>query len=240
MRKIIVVIGAFAVVVWLLVRPKTAMSKIIVIIGAPGAGKGTQSRLLSEMYGYPQISTGDILREMARSDTPLGRNIKETIAAGELVSDEILAEVILNRTSQPDCNEGYILDGYPRTLDQARLLEELAAKQGKRIYLARIIVSEEGLFKRLTGRRVCPKCGEIYNIYFRPPKIEGVCDLDGSPLTQRIDDRPESVSRRFEEYRRSTAPLIEYYQQTGRLIELNGERPVNEVFGELSAATGGA
>jgi adenylate kinase len=215
------------------------MSKIIVIIGAPGAGKGTQSRLLSEKYGYPQISTGDILREMARADTPIGLKIKETMAAGRLVSDEILAEVIRARTSQPDCSDGYILDGYPRTLDQARLLEELASKQGKEIRLARIVVSEEVLFKRLTGRRACPNCGEIYNIYFRAPKINEVCDLDGSPLTQRNDDQPEPVSRRFEEYNRSTAPLIDYYRQSGRLIEIDGELPVNEVFNQLLASIDG-
>src|SRR5215813_13836111 len=215
------------------------MSKIIVIIGAPGAGKGTQSRLLSEKYGYPQISTGDILREMAQADTPLGRKIKETIAAGQLVSDEILAEVIRTRTSQPDCKNGYILDGFPRTLNQAHLLEELASKQGKQALLARIVVSEEAMFKRLTGRRTCSKCGEIYNVYFRPPKVEGVCDLDGAPLTQRSDDTPEAVSRRFEEYRRSTAPLIDYYQRSGRLIELNGERPVSEIFDQLSAVLDG-
>ncbi len=212
------------------------MSKIIVIIGAPGAGKGTQSRLLSEKYGYPQISTGDILREMARADTPLGRRIKETMASGQLVSDEILAEVIQTRTSQPDCEKGYILDGYPRTLEQARLLEELASKQGKQVHLARVVVSEDTLFKRLTGRSACPGCGEIYNSYFRPPRVEGVCDLDAEPLTRRIDDNPESVTRRFEEYKRSTAPLIDYYQQSGRLTVLNGELPVNEVFEKLDAA----
>lgn len=215
------------------------MSKIIVIIGAPGAGKGTQSRLLSEKCSYPQISTGDILREMARADTLLGQKIKETMAAGQLVSDEILAEVIRARTSQPDCGNGYILDGYPRTLDQARLLEELASKQSKQIHLARIVVSEEALFKRLTGRRQCPTCGEIYNVYLRPPKVDEVCDLDGVSLTRRSDDNPESVGKRFEEYRRSTAPLIDYYRQSGRLIELNGELPVNEVFEKLWAAIGG-
>src|SRR5215470_12094774 len=214
------------------------MSKIIVIIGAPGAGKGTQSRLLSEKYGYPQISTGDILREMALADTPLGGSIKETIGKGELVSDEILAEVIRTRTSQPDCHDGYILDGYPRTLDQARQLEELSLKQGKQVHLARIVVSEEALFKRLTGRRACTKCGEIYNIYFRPPKVEGVCDLDGAPLTQRSDDTPETVSRRFEAYKTSTAPLINYYHQSGRLAEVDGDRPVDEVFEQLSSVIG--
>jgi adenylate kinase len=212
------------------------MSKIIVIIGAPGAGKGTQSRLLSEKYGYPQISTGDILREMGRADTPLGRKIKETMATGRLVSDEILVEVIRARTLHPDCANGYILDGYPRTLNQAHQLEELASKQGKQVRLARVVVSEDVLFKRLTGRRACPVCGEIYNIYFRPPKVDGICDLDGAALTQRSDDNPESVSKRFEEYQRSTAPLIDYYRQSGRLIEIDGELPVNEVFDKLLAA----
>ena len=211
------------------------MSKIIVIIGAPGAGKGTQSRLLSEKYGYPQISTGDILRGMARADTPLGLKVRETMATGRLVSDEILAEVIRERTSQPDCANGYILDGYPRTLNQAHQLEELASKQGKRILLVRIDVPEDVLFKRLTGRRACPVCGEIYNNYFRPPKVAGLCDLDGAALTERSDDNPESVSKRFEEYRRSTAPLIDYYRQSGRLIEVDGQAPVNEVFDKLSA-----
>src|SRR5262249_8509596 len=216
------------------------MSKIIVIIGAPGAGKGTQSRLLSEKYGYPQISTGDILREMARADTPLGRKIKETMAAGRLVGDEILAEVIRTRTSQPDCNNGYILDGYPRTLDQARLLEELATKQGKKKIFVRIVVSEEELVMRLTSRLVCDRCGRSYNLVSSPTKIEGVCDLDGAPLTQRSDDNLESLSKRFEEYRKSTAPLIDYYRESGRLIELNGELPESEVFEKLCAAIDGA
>jgi adenylate kinase len=216
------------------------MSKIIVIIGAPGAGKGTQSRLLSEEYGYPQISTGDILREMARADTPLGQKVKETMAEGRLVSDEILAEVIRARTSQPDCNDGYILDGYPRTIDQARLLEELASQQGKQIRFARIVVSEEALSRRLMGRRACPRCGEIYNIYFRPPKVDGVCDLDGAELFHRSDDHPEPVIRRLEEYKRSTAPLIDYYSKSGRLIEINGELPVDDVFEKLLAAVDGS
>src|SRR5689334_21808820 len=158
------------------------MSKIIVMIGPPGAGKGTQSRLLSERYNYPQISTGDILREMAQAETPLGREIKATLAAGKLVSDEILAEVILARTSLPDCEEGYILDGYPRTINQANLLEDLAEKQGKDVFLVRVMVHEESLIKRLTGRWTCPKCGQIYNINFRAPKVAGICDLDGEQL----------------------------------------------------------
>jgi adenylate kinase len=212
----------------------TTMSKIIVMIGAPGAGKGTQARLLSENYGYPQISTGDILREMAQADTPLGREIKETLGSGKLVSDQILGEVIFNRTSREDCQCGFILDGYPRTLEQARNLDELAANLKKEILLVRVAVQEDLLFKRMTGRWVCSKCGEIYNIYSRPPKREGYCDLDGAPLLQRSDDSPETVSRRFEAYREATAPLIEYYRQSGRLIEIDGDRPVEEIFKQLS------
>ena len=203
------------------------------MIGPPGAGKGTQARLLAEKYGYPQISTGDILREMAQADTALGKEIKKTLAAGKLVSDEILAQVILTRTSQSDCENGYILDGYPRTINQANLLEDLSEKQGKDVFLVRVITPEEVLFKRLTGRRTCPNCGEIYNVYFRPPRQAGTCDLDGAPLKQRSDDNPDSVTRRFEEYKTSTAPLIEYYRRSGRLIEIDGEGLVSEVFEKL-------
>ncbi|MBS1786319.1 MAG: adenylate kinase [Acidobacteria bacterium] len=211
------------------------MPRVIVIIGPPGAGKGTQARLLSEKYGYPQISTGDILREMAQADTALGQEIKSTLASGKLVSDEILAEVIQARTSRPDCKDGYILDGFPRTINQARQLEELANQQQKEVLLVRVKVHEDVLFKRLTGRRTCQKCGEIYNIYFRPPQIEGICDLDGSTLKQRSDDNPDAVTRRFEEYRSSTRPLIEYYRNSGRLIETSGEGQVEEIFEKLCA-----
>ncbi len=203
------------------------------MLGAPGAGKGTQARLLSEKYAYPQISTGDILREMSRAETPLGRELRETIAAGDLVSDEILAEVILSRTSGEDFARGYILDGFPRTLNQASLLEELAQRQGKEILAVRIAVSHDCLIKRLTGRRTCTKCGEIYNIFYRPPAREGFCDLDGAPLEQRSDDNEESVERRLAAYEASTAPLIDYYRQRGRLIEVDGERPVQEVFEKI-------
>ncbi len=203
------------------------------MIGPPGAGKGTQSRLLSERYNYPQISTGDILREMAQAETVLGREIKETLAAGKLVSDGILAEVILVRTSLPDCEDGYILDGYPRTVNQAHLLEELAETQEKDVFLVRVMVHEESLIKRLTGRWTCPQCGEIYNVNYRSPKLAGICDLDGAALKQRSDDNLESVTRRFEEYKASTAPLIGYYRQSGRLVEIDGEGQVKDVFEKL-------
>ena len=206
------------------------MGKIIVMVGAPGAGKGTQARLLAEHFGYPQISTGEILREMALADTPLGREIRELQASGRLVSDDTLAQVILARTSQPDCANGYILDGFPRTRKQAEMLEELARKQGKKVVLVRVVVSDEALMKRLTGRRNCPCCGEIYNIYFRPPRQEGVCDLDGTPLAQRSDDNAGAVGTRLAAYEESTAPLIEFYRAGGRLVEIDGELPVEKVF----------
>lgn len=210
------------------------MGKIIVIMGAPGAGKGTQARLLSDKFGYPQISTGDILREMSQAGTSLGRELKEILASGRLVSDEILAEVILERTSRADCAAGYILDGFPRTLKQAQLLDDLAARQGHDVLLVRVTVPESTLMKRLTGRRLCPECGEIYNIYFKPPQQEGVCDLDGATLTQRADDNEEKVGTRLQAYRESTAPLFDYYGQRGRMLVIDGERPVEEIFGELS------
>lgn len=210
------------------------------IIGPPGAGKGTQARLLSEKYYYPQISTGDILREMAQADTALGQEIRATLASGKLVSDAILAEVISTRTANSDCGNGYILDGFPRTVNQAHQLEDLAELQKKEVLLVRSMVHEEVLFKRLTGRRTCPKCGEIYNIYSRPPKVEGVCDIDGELLKQRSDDNPDSVLRRFEEYKAATAPLIEYYRKSGRLIEIDGEGKVEEIFDKLCSLIEGA
>lgn len=215
------------------------MSRVIVIIGPPGAGKGTQARLLSEKYGYPQISTGDILREMAQADTELGLAIKATLASGKLVSDEILAEVIRTRTARADCDNGYILDGFPRTINQAHLLEELAELQKKEVFLVRAKVHQDVLFKRLTGRSTCPKCGEIYNVYFRPSKVEGVCDLDGTELKYRSDDNPESVLKRFDEYKTATAPLIEYYRESGRLIEIDGEGQVEEIFEKLRSVIEG-
>lgn len=210
------------------------------IIGPPGAGKGTQARLLSEKYGYPQISTGDILREMAQAETSLGSEIRKTLASGKLVSDEILAEVIQARTSRSDCINGYILDGFPRTVNQAHQLEDLAEQQKKDVLLVRVKVHEDVLLKRLTGRWTCTKCGEIYNVYSRPPKSEGICDLDDQPLKQRSDDNPDSVVRRFEEYKSSTAPLIEYYRNSGRLIETTGEGEVEEIFDKLCSLIEGA
>ena len=151
--------------------------KIVVLLGAPGAGKGTQARMLQEKFGWPQISTGDILRAMAKSDTALGQQIRDTQAAGKLVSDEILSDVVRVRTSEKDCDHGYILDGYPRTLNQASQLEALAAEQNRSVVVVNVDVDHDVLMKRLTGRRTCSGCGEIYNVYFKPPKQDGICDI---------------------------------------------------------------
>ena len=212
------------------------MEKIVVMIGPPGVGKGTQARLLAEHYHIPQISTGDILREMARIETKLGLQIKTMMAAGQLVDDEILASVIQMRTTQPDCYDGYILDGYPRTPSQARTLEKMARGQNKEVRLVSLTVSHEALLKRLTGRRTCSKCGEIYNLYFRPSQQEDICDLCGGMLLQRLDDNEETVSTRLTAYEQLTAPLIQYFGETGRLLSVSGDRAVNEVFAEIGAA----
>ncbi len=212
------------------------MSKIIVIIGQPGAGKGTQARLISEKYHYPQISTGDLLRGISKTDTPLGNELKKVMDTGNLVSDEILAEVLLARTLQEDCRQGYVLDGYPRTLTQAHLLEMLAEQQKKSVHLINIRVDEQVLMKRLTGRLTCSQCGEIYNTYFCPPRGEGVCDLDGALLTKRGDDRPEAVALRLAAYHAQTEPLIAYYHQSDRLIDVDGGQLVEEVFSQICEA----
>jgi len=215
------------------------MSKIIVIIGQPGAGKGTQGRLLSEKFHYPQISSGDLLRGIAQTDTPLGNELKKIMNTGNLVSDEILAEVIMARTSEADCRHGYILDGYPRTLAQAHLLETFAEQQKKSILLLSVVVDEDVLMKRLTGRRTCSKCGEIYNVYSCPPKRDEICDLDGAPLKKRGDDTPEAVTLRLAAYHASTEPLMAYYRQSNRLIEVNGDQSVDKVFMDICTAVEG-
>ena len=214
------------------------MGNVIVIMGAPGAGKGTQSRLLSDKFSYPQIATGDILREMAQAVSPLGQEIKDTLAAGNLVSDQVLADVILERTSRTDCASGYILDGFPRTLRQAELLEGLAKRQEHEILLVRVTVHQEVLLKRLTGRRLCPACGEIYNIHFKPPKQEGICDTDGATLIERVDDNASTVGKRLETYVASTLPLFNYYSSSGRMVVIDGEQPVETIFAQLSNLLG--
>lgn len=210
------------------------MSKIIVLIGAPGAGKGTQARLLQERRNIPQISTGDMFREMKKSDTPLAREVQEIMASGKLISDDLTYQIVKDRTSRDDCAGSYILDGYPRTAVQAEQLEELAKEQNKVIQAIEVDVPREELMKRLTGRRSCAVCGEIYNIYSKPPKNDNVCDFHPeTPLTHRADDNEESVSTRLETYDELTKPLLDYYKKSKRLEKVSGEGDLEEIYTKI-------
>ena len=210
------------------------MSKIIVLMGAPGAGKGTQARLLQERLHLPQISTGDILRARAQQNDELAKEIQEVQAAGKLASDDLVGRVVRERTSQPDCQNGYVLDGFPRTIAQAEMLEDLAATQDERVRAIFIDVPFGILEKRIAGRLSCPICGEIYNIYFKPPKLNNSCDRHpDARLIQRVDDTPEKVQVRLETYNRETEPLLDYYQRTGRLHRVDGTRSPDEIYRDV-------
>ena len=210
------------------------MAKIIVLIGAPGAGKGTQARMLDERRGIPQISTGDMFREMKNADTPLAHEVQEIMLSGKLVPDEVTYRVVKERTDREPAEGSYVLDGYPRTAVQAEQLEELAKQQGKEIRAIEVAVPREELFKRLTGRRTCPVCGEIYNIYSRPPKVDGFCDMHpDTALSHRADDNEESVGTRLETYDTETRPLLDYYRESGRLSKVDGTGDVESIYSEL-------
>ena len=213
------------------------MSKIIVLIGAPGAGKGTQARLLQERRGIPQVSTGDMFREMKTLDTPLAKEVQAIMASGKLISDEVTYKIVRERTWKPDTAGTFVLDGYPRTAVQAEQLEELAKEQGKEIHAVEVDVSRDELLKRLTGRRSCPVCGEIYNIYSKPPKNEGFCDEHAeAALEHRADDSEEKVKVRLETYDELTKPLLEYYARSGRLKKVDGTGEIEDIYRELAAS----
>lgn len=210
------------------------MSKIIVLMGAPGAGKGTQARLLQQRLGLPQISTGDMFRALAETQTPLAEEVRAIQQAGKLIPDELVIRVVEDRTAKEDCRNGYILDGFPRTAAQAQMLEDLAARQGKKLSAILIDVPFDLLEKRMTGRRSCPVCGEIYNVYFRPPKVDNKCDRHpDTELTQRADDRQEKVRVRLETYERETAPLLDYYQRTRRLHRVDGTQSPEDIYADI-------
>lgn len=211
------------------------MAKIIVLIGAPGAGKGTQARLLQERRGIPQISTGDMFREMKTLDTPLAKEVQAIMASGKLISDDITYRIVRERTSKPDTAGTFVLDGYPRTAVQAEQLEELAKEQGKEIQAIEVAVERDELTKRLTGRRSCPVCGEIYNIYSKAPKADGFCDEHpAAALDHRADDSEESVKTRLETYDELTRPLLEYYENSGRLRKIDGSGEIGDIYREIN------
>ncbi len=210
------------------------MSQIVVMMGAPGAGKGTQARLLHERRGLPQISTGDMFREIAKAETPLAEDIRQVQAAGKLISDDLVIRVVHERTNRDDCKHGYILDGFPRTTAQAAMLEKLAVEQGNKIVAILIDVPFELLERRTTGRRNCPVCNETYNVYFKSPRQEGVCDLHPEArLNHRTDDYPEKVKVRLETYERDTRPLLDYYAESKRLRRMDGTGEVEAIYGEI-------
>jgi adenylate kinase len=215
-------------------RNQFNMGKILVIIGAPGAGKGTQARLLQERREIPQISTGDMFREMKNADTPLAREVQEIMASGKLINDELTYKIVKERTVRADCNGDYILDGYPRTAVQAEQLEELASEQSKTIHAILVNVPLDDLEKRMTGRRSCPVCGEIYNVYFKQSKVDGFCDTHSdAKLTHRSDDTEEKVKVRLATYEEQTKPLLDYYEKSGRLQTIDGTGEPEEIYKAL-------
>jgi adenylate kinase len=213
------------------------MSKITVLMGAPGAGKGTQARLLQERLGLPQISTGDMFRALKQAETALAEQLRAILASGALVPDELTMQIVEERTSQPDCRDGYVLDGFPRTTAQAEMLERLAAGQGKALLAVLVDVPFDILERRVTGRRSCPVCGEIYNVYFKPPKSDEVCDLHPeTKLTRRADDNAETIKARLSTYERETRPLLDYYESTGRLRRVDGTGDTEATYAEIEKA----
>ena len=214
------------------------MSKIIVLMGAPGAGKGTQARLLQERLNLPQISTGDIFRALKTAQSLLAQEVRDIMKRGQLVPDDLTIQLVKERTSQEDARNGYILDGFPRTPEQAASLEKLAAEQGNDIIPILIDVPQDYLEKRMTGRRNCPVCGEIYNIYFKPPRYDNVCDLHPeAQLVQRADDNVETVKARLATYEAQTRPLIDYYKSAGLLRTVDGTREPEEIYEDVKSAS---
>ncbi|HVQ37898.1 MAG TPA: adenylate kinase [Pyrinomonadaceae bacterium] len=210
------------------------MSKIIVLMGAPGAGKGTQARLLQERLKLPQVSTGDMFRALKDAQTPLANEVRALMEAGQLVPDDLTIRVVRERTAREDCRDGYILDGFPRTPAQAAILDKLAAEQGKKIQAIEIQVPQELLAKRMVGRRNCPVCGEIYNMYFKPPKTDNVCDLHPeTTLNHRADDNLGTVQARLTTYEKQTRPLLDYYKAANLLHVVDGTREPEAIYRDI-------
>ena len=209
--------------------------KYIVLLGVPGAGKGTQAQLLQEKLGLPQISTGDIFRYNLKNETELGLLAKSFMDKGDLVPDEVTIQMVEDRLLQDDCAGGAILDGFPRNLIQAEAFDRMTAPFGGVSVVPLVSIEDDEAIERITGRRSCRTCGAVYHIKFNPPKQPGICDNDGGPLYQRDDDKAETVRNRLYVYYKQTAPLVGYYFAKGLLVELDGSRPIPEVHNELLA-----
>ena len=211
----------------------------LILLGPPGAGKGTQAQAICERYRIPQISTGDMLRAAVAAGTELGRRAKAAMDSGGLVADEVIIGLVKERIRQPDCANGFLLDGYPRTLPQAGTLAGVLKARGTSLTKAiSIEISEETVQKRLGGRRSCPVCGEVFNVFTLPPKKEGLCDKDGTKLVTRPDDMPETIKKRFNVYREQSEPLVAHYSKLGCLATVNGEGPLDSVLAQILKLVG--
>jgi len=211
----------------------------IIMLGAPGAGKGTQAKMIAEKYGLPHISTGDIFRANIKNGTELGKEAKEYMDKGLLVPDELTVRLLLDRVAQDDCKNGYVLDGFPRTIPQAEVLDEKLSDLGEKVdYAINVDVPDENIVNRMSGRRACLNCGATYHIVSIPPKKEGICDVCGSELVLRDDDKPETVQNRLKVYHDQTQPLIDFYEKKGVLRSVDGTLPMEEVFTAITKILG--
>ena len=211
----------------------------IVRLGAPGAGKGTQAKMIAEKYGLPHISTGDIFRANIKNGTELGKEAKSYMDKGQLVPDELTVRLLLDRVAQDDCKNGYVLDGFPRTIPQAEVLDKALTELGDQIdYAVNVEVPDENIIKRMGGRRACLSCGATYHIEHIPPKTEGICDTCGKELVLRDDDKPETVKNRLDVYHKQTQPLIDFYSAKGVLKTVDGTVDMKDVFAAITAILG--
>ncbi len=211
----------------------------IIMLGAPGAGKGTQAKMIAEKYGIPHISTGDIFRANIKNGTELGMKAKSFMDKGELVPDELTVSMLLDRVGKPDCKDGYVLDGFPRTIPQAEELDKALSGRNEEIdFAVDVDVPDENIVKRMSGRRACLKCGATYHMEHIPPRKEGVCDSCGSELVLRDDDKAETVQKRLQVYHEQTQPLIEFYTRKGILKTVDGTQDMKDVFGAIVGILG--
>lgn len=206
----------------------------IIMLGAPGAGKGTQAKMIAEKYAIPHISTGDIFRANIKNGTELGKEAKKYMDQGKLVPDELTVKILLDRVAQPDCANGYVLDGFPRTIPQAEVLDKALRELGDKIdYAINVDVPDENIVNRMGGRRACVGCGATYHIKYNAPKVENTCDTCGSDLIIRDDDKPETVQNRLSVYHEQTQPLIDFYEKQGVLKTVDGTVDMNDVFAAI-------
>jgi len=211
---------------------RLVVSMKLVVFGPPSAGKGTQAQKLSKQYGIPQVATGDLLRKAVADKTPLGLKIKSYLDQGKLGPDEVIVQLIKERVAKPDCKNGFLLDGFPRTMGQAKELERMTDID----LVLSIVVDFEALVERAVGRRTCPKCSAVYHIKFNPPMNEGICEKCGAKLIQRDDDKEDTVRNRLRVYQEQTAPLIEYYRKKGKLVDIDGSGGIDAVYSQMVKA----